>query len=162
MVGEKFFAGFLCLTGESGLVTGPDMSDNKQPRSGRGIFLKIPVLRGDFVKNENGCRIASHTSEKLWWHVSLINTCYVVIDGCLIKLNQGYRKWGMSAVMKSHGRLEKNVLWIILGVPARRGFSPRKHTTRKDWFLSEREKFTAAPHHNSPAQRSLRTVRARL
>jgi hypothetical protein len=35
----------------------------------------------------------NHTSEKLWWHESLVNTRYGVIDGCLIKPNDQKTIW---------------------------------------------------------------------
>ena len=40
VVGENILVVILCLTGQSGLESGPDVSDNRQPRSGRGNFFK--------------------------------------------------------------------------------------------------------------------------
>ena len=68
VVDAKNFEVILCLTGQSGREPGPDMSDNRQPRSGRGNFLKKirfygeigrSVVRGaavliKFCRNEKG------------------------------------------------------------------------------------------------------------
>jgi hypothetical protein len=48
VVGANILVVILCLTGESGLESGPDMSVNKQPRSGRGNFLKKSGFTGRF------------------------------------------------------------------------------------------------------------------
>ena len=54
MVGANILVVLLCLTGQSGLITGPDVSDNRQPRSGRGNFFRNSCFTGRFFVKRGG------------------------------------------------------------------------------------------------------------